>query len=521
MRILLPVFACLILLVAPALAESGGRLVEIGAVTLREVKLRQEQEFLTREEVAAVAGPYLGRSVPFENLEEIRHRLTQLLVAKGFINSGVILPDQEVVDGVVVFQVAAGELTRVEVKGNSSYSAAWLEDKLRRGTAGALNIHALQKNLQLLQFNRPVQRIHAELKAGERPGESVLLAEIEEGFPLSATLSVSNDAPPGTGSYQGDLTLLYANLLGRGDFLEGSIGRTGGRNDYSLRAAVPLNSADTTFEAYYSRSHSEVIEERFEDLDIENDSETWGVRLSQPLYPSLTSQLTLALVGELRRSRSYLLDTPFSFSPGVEDGLAKVSVVRATQEYIRRSSTDVFALASSFNFGIDVFNPTIHQDGYADGEFFSWLGQFRYIRQLNGTQLVARLDTQLTNDRLLPMEKFAVGGLNSVRGYRAGYLVRDNGASGTVEARIPVLGSVTATGLTLIPFYDFGYGRDSSPHAADGEFIHSVGAGLRWSPYPSVTAEVFYGHALKDSIDFGETDPQDDGLHFAFTWTLP
>lgn len=518
MNRLLLAFTCLVFSSLPSFAQGGGNLLEIKKIVLKEVRI-EGATLLDTGEAAAVTSPYLGKEISFENLEEIRHKLTQLLVSKGFINSGVILPDQEVVDGVIVMQVVAGGLTRVEIEGNSQYSTAWLEKKLRRGSTGAFNIYTLQENLQLLQFDRPVKRIHAELKAGDIPGESILAAKIEEKFPLGATLNFSNNAPPSTGSYHGDLTLTYFNLLGRGDFFEGTIGRTGGKTDYGFRAAIPLNSYDTTVEAYYSKGSSTIIEEDFEDLDIENESETYGLKLLQPFYLSLNSQLTLALAGERRRSESYLLDIPFSFSPGVVDGLAVTSVIRVSQEYIYRSNVDVFALASSFNFGIDAFHPTIHQDGYADGEYFSWLGQLRYIRQLNGSQVVARLDTQLTNDRLLPMEKFAVGGLNSVRGYRNGYLVRDNGVSGTLEGRIPLYGTVNATGLSFIPFYDFGYARDSSPHAADGEFIHSVGAGFRWSPISSLSAEVYYGHALKLPDDFEKTDPQDEGLHFTLSWT--
>jgi hemolysin activation/secretion protein len=518
MRILLLIFTCLLLAVSPGFTQGRGNLLEIEKIALKEVHI-EGAPLLDAKEIATVTGPYLGKEISFETVEEIRHKLTQLLVSKGFINSGVIIPDQEVVAGVIVMRVVAGGLTRVEIEGNSQYSTAWLEKKLRRGTAGAFNIYDLQENLQLLQFDRPVKRIHAELKAGDAPGESVLAAKVEEKFPLGATLNFSNNAPPSTGSYHGDLTLTYTNLLGRGDFIEGTIGRTGGKTDYALRTAIPLNSYDTTVEAYYSEGSSTIIEEDFEDLDIENESRTYGLKLLQPFYLSLNSQLTLALAGERRRSQSYLLDIPFSFSPGVVNGLAVTSVIRASQEYIYRSNVDVFALASSFNFGVDAFHPTIHQDGYADGEYFSWLGQFRYIRQLNGSQVVARLDTQLTNDRLLPMEKFAVGGLNSVRGYRNGYLVRDNGVSGTLEGRIPLYGTVNATGLSFIPFYDFGYARDSSPHAADGEFIHSVGAGFRWSPIPSLAAEVYYGHALKLPDDFEKDDPQDKGLHFALSWT--
>ena len=46
------------------------------------------------------------------------------------------------------------------------------------------------------------------------------------------------------------------------------------------------------------------------------------------------------------------------------------------------------------------------------------------------------------NDRIIPgfsnAEKFSLGGVNSVRGYRENELVSDNGVIGSMELRIPL-----------------------------------------------------------------------------------
>jgi len=511
-----------ILLIAMNICFAGDvkPLYEVDLITLEKIRV-EEQDILSEQEVAGVTQSYIGSVVSYEDLEQIRHRLTLLIIDKGYINSGMVIPDQDVTDGTVVFRVVTGSLTRIEIDGNDHFSTAWLESKLRRGTDGPLNIYPLQENLQLLQFDRSVHRINAELKAGDALGESILVAKVEEKSPVWASLRFSNNGSPSTGAYRGDLAVSYTNLIGRGDRLEGTLGLTEGDTDYSMRAILPLNTHDTSLDVYYFKSDSTVIEEAFDDLDIESDSKTFGVKLAQPFYLSLNHQLTLALAGERRKDVTTLLGSKYSFSPGVDNGEAKITVLRVSQEYVYRSTSHLFALASSFNFGIDAFNPTIHEDGFADGEFFAWLGQLRYIHQFAKAQLVTRIDAQLTDDRLLPMEKFSIGGAYSVRGYRKDFLVRDNGLSGTIEARLPIYGETNATGLTFIPFYDFGYAKDSSPHAGDGEFIDSVGAGFRWIPVPNLSAEFFYGYSFKDSDIFDDSDPQDSGIHFALSWEMP
>ena len=94
-----------------------------------------------------------------------------------------------------------------------------------------------------------------------------------------------------------------------------------------------------------------------------------------------------------------------------------------------------------------------------DGRFVAWLGQFQRTRRLSdwGLQGLTRLDVQLASAPLLPLEQIVVGGPYSVRRYRENQLVRDNGVMGSVEARVPVMRSVSwADVVELASFVDAG-----------------------------------------------------------------
>ena len=74
------------------------------------------------------------------------------------------------------------------------------------------------------------------------------------------------------------------------------------------------------------------------------------------------------------------------------------------------------AATRSSVWGLDIFNATVNDTG-TDGQFFSWLGQFQWVEQFPpGLLLVTQLNSQLTPDSLLPLEKFSVGGVDTVRG---------------------------------------------------------------------------------------------------------
>ena len=70
----------------------------------------------------------------------------------------------------------------------------------------------------------------------------------------------------------------------------------------------------------------------------------------------------------------------------------------------------------------------------------AWLGQFQWARRFGERdyQVIFKSNLQLANDPLLPMEKCALGGLETVRGYPENTLVRDECFVASLEFRVPV-----------------------------------------------------------------------------------
>ncbi len=50
-------------------------------------------------------------------LQALRRKLTQLYIDRGYINSGVTLPDQKVRDVIITLRVIEGVLSRIDVAG--------------------------------------------------------------------------------------------------------------------------------------------------------------------------------------------------------------------------------------------------------------------------------------------------------------------------------------------------------------------------------------------------------------------
>jgi hemolysin activation/secretion protein len=316
------------------------------------------------------------------------------------------------------------------------------------------------------------------------------------------------------------LTLLGAvnNLTGRGDQLGAEFGWAEGiPHDLRLRYRTPITARDTALGVHYENTEAVVQEEPFDVLDITSRLETIGVELSHPVYRTQNRQLVLAGVLERRETETTLLGVPFSFSPGVNDGKATVSVARLVADYLDRGRTQVIAARSTISVGLDAFDSTINSDA-PDSRFLTWLGQVQWVRRLSeerGDQIRLRADLQLTDDALLPVEQYAVGGLDSVRGYRSFQLLRDYGYTASIEYRIPVFRNPTGwRNMQFAAYVDTGGAKFKERDNPSPSRLTGAGVGLIWNPVREFFAELYFAKGLDDVPEPSSSHLQDESLYF-------
>ncbi|WP_407894135.1 ShlB/FhaC/HecB family hemolysin secretion/activation protein [Scytonema sp. NUACC26] len=455
--------------------------------------------------------------VTFEELLQLRSEITQLYLKNGYVTSGAFLPNnQDISSGTIKIQVVEGELENIELSGLNRLQRGYVRSRLRRATSKPLNQKRLEEALQLLQLDPLISRVNAELTAGSTPGRNILQVQIQEAQAFHAGVSIDNTQSPSIGSLQGGVFITHDNVLGFGDRFNAEYGRTEGLNLYDINYTVPINSLNGTIGFRYSNTDSRIIEDPFEELDIKSKTQTYSLSIRQPLYRTPTSEFALGLSLDLRRNQTFILDDlPYSFSEGPENGKSKVTVVRFSQDWVNRNANRVLAARSQFSLGINAFDATNNDTG-TDGQFFSWLGQFQWVQRLSPKALLlARLNAQLTGDSLLSLEKFSIGGFDTVRGYRQNQLVTDNGVTGSLEVRFPPISSYTA--LQLAPFFDIGTTWNNRAENPDPQTIASLGLGLIWQPSRTLYLRLDYGVPLIDIDNQGDS-LQDKGLYFSLRY---
>ena len=470
---------------------------------------------LSQSELTEVLDVFTNRPITFAELIQAQEALTKLYIERGYVTTGAFIPPQSLKDGIVQIEVVEGTVEDIEVRGLTRLRSNYVKSRLRRGVKAPLNQGALLEALQLLQLDPLIDRLSADLRAGSRPGANVLTVEVTEAPAFEARVAIDNDRVPSVGSNRRSIDLAHSNVTGYGDRLNISYFNTNGSNALdNLSYRFPINASNGTLGISYRRIGSNVIEEPFDELDLESNFEQYTLTYRQPIIQTPRQDVALGLTVDRQLSNVNLLDN-------LIEGETRILALRFFQEYTQRSSRDVFAARSQFTAGLEGFETALSGDQTDEG-FFVWRGQAQYFRAFTPqTNLLLRADLQLADRSLIPIEQFSLGGVSTVRGYRQDLLLSDNGFFASAELRQTILRirALNAT-LQIAPFFDVGTTWNFAETASSlPATLASTGVGLRLNVADNLNARLDIGFPLVD-VDIDRDTLQENGIHFLIEYRL-
>jgi hemolysin activation/secretion protein len=358
------------------------------------------------EELAKVTERFTKRPISFAELFQARSAVTQLYIEQGYITSGALIPPQTLEGGVVKIQVVEGGLEAINVSGTRRLNPNYVRSRIAVATSKPLNQKRLLEALQLLQLNPLIQNLSAELAAGTQPGLSLLEVRVTEAKTFNTQLVLDNNRSPSIGTFQRQVQLTEANLLGLGDGLSVGYNNTEGSNGVDIGYTLPINPRNGTLSFNYGITSSDVIEPPFDRIDIEANSRYYELTLRQPLLQTPTQEFALGLTATRQESKTTLLDIPIALSPGADE--QDVPAFQPCDFF--RSGLSAPAVKSSppaHNLVSEsAYSTRLSHDEPPDSRFFSWRGQVQWVRLLAAdTLLLLRGDVQLADRALVPLEQ--------------------------------------------------------------------------------------------------------------------
>ena len=501
-------------LTAPPSPEAEALAADTRKIPLHRIVLEGGSVF-PETELRALVQAYEGREVLLGEVEELRQALTRHYIEAGYINSGAVIPEGGYRDGELHIRLIEGRLDEVRIRGQQGLRPGYLQSRLQGDPEQPFNLKELQDRFQWLLSDPLIGKMNGRILPGAEPGHGILDVEVTRARAYQLSLFGNNYRPPSIGAEAFGVGGWVRNITGFGDLLEFNYLTSQGSDRYFGGFTVPITYAGSQVFFHFDEGESQVIEAPVDRLRIRSLVHSLEGGFSHPFLQTLSRQFSAGASLSLRQNETTLLGRPYSFVPGEPTGQYQATVWRLFQDYMQRFDRHAVAFRSTFSVGMNALGALPERNpNDPDSEFFAWLGQGQYAYLLpdDVSQLVLRGNLQLSDSPLLPLERMAVGGVGSVRGYRENHLVRDEGYNVSVELRYPLWGSSPDSRhrLTLVPFWDYGEAWNIGQKS---DALYSIGLGIHWQFRP-IHAEFHYGHALHRPTPHTRGDLQDDGVHF-------
>lgn len=467
--------------------------------------------------------PFLGETKTIKDVEKARAALESTYQNLGYLTVSVSIPEQDVDDGVVRLLVTEGSVERLRVKDAQYTTHASLKARVQEFEEGKVP-HFPTAQAQLDKVSRNQNRqVSPILRPGKSPGKVEVDLQVQDKLPLHGSLELNDRFAPSTTRTRLNGSMRYENLWQKdhsiGISFQASPEDFNEVKVFSGTYVIPRQNGDY-FAMYAVVSDSDIA--AVGDINIIGNGRIAGARYIYPLkgadnyYHSVTlgadykdfkeSVILLGADTTINAPVSY-----FSFSLGY-DGTIQ------TDNYQTQMNVTVNAAPRAIGNTEREFNNR-RQD--AKPNFAYVRSEVKHLHKLPYDWTVqSRFLGQLSNGGLIAPEQFAVGGVDSVRGYLESSSLGDNGVQLALELRTPPLkkyfkefkAADYLKDFYLFSFYDAGLVKVyNSANAQSSQHVTSAGVGVKLKTNSGVLAYLDYAYAFKDSI---QVNAGDERLHF-------
>lgn len=458
--------------------------------------------------IDALLQPHTGPQQDFSSVQRAIRSLERGYAEAGYSAVQVVLPEQELRDGVVRLEVTELAVGRLVIEGNRNFDEANIRRTLPALQPGVPpNLDAVARNLRTANEN-PAKNTTVLLRQGETPSTVDAVARVGDQKPWRAGITLDTTGTPSTGMYRLAFSAQDANLFNRDQVLSAQY------------ITAPENPRRVTIVGLgyhipiYGRGDSVDIAYVYSDVNsgqVATAGGNFGIS-GGGHFTTLRYNLNLARKGFWDNRiilgadwRQYSNDVRFNGTGATIVPDLEVHPLSISYSGRRRTDADDLTLFLSvirnIPGGSDGGTTALNQPGARLGAN-PWYTIYRYgasyLRVLqHDWQVRIGANGQHTNDMLINGEQFGVGGMDSVRGFIEREIANDRGFRAGVELYTPELGVGAEQGIRsrALVFYDQGYVARRNPGIGElrSETISSIGVGLR----------AFYRETLSVRLDLG------------------
>lgn len=518
-------------LIPPEIANNKANVVTEGPADASEAKydfnvfefVVDGNTVLENTHIEKALYPFLGENKTIIEVEKARAALESTYQNLGYLTVSVSIPEQNVDDGVVRLLVTEGSVERLRIKDAQFTTHSSLKSRVQEFKEGKVP-HFPTAQAQLDKVSRNQNRqVSPILRPGKSPGKVEVDLQVQDKLPLHGSLELNDRFAPSTTRTRLNGSMRYENLWQEdhsvGISFQASPEDFNEVKVFSGTYVIPRKNGDY-FAMYAVSSNSNIAS--VGDVNVIGNGQIYGARYIYPLKGSDNFYHNLTLGADYKDFKESVIllgadatiSSPvsyFGFSLGYEGTIQ-------TEDYQTQINVTMNAAPRAIGNTEREFN---NRRQNAKPNFAYIRSEVKHLYKLPYEWTAqTRFSGQLSDGGLIAPEQFAVGGVDSVRGYLESSSLGDNGMQLALELRTPPLKKYLKQfqaadylkDFYLFSFYDAGVVKVyNSSSGQSSQHVTSAGIGVKLKTNSGVLAYLDYAYAFKDSI---QVNAGDERLHF-------
>ena len=470
---------------------------------------------LTDDQLVDLTQNFLNKEYNFTELQEILRFISTFYRNLG-LWARAILPEQDIVDGILTIQIVEGKLGKVIIQTDEEIlnldrevARKYIQNRISK--TQILNINQLEKNIQTLSRVPGIIAV-ATLEPGEAVGETDILVRLENTKQISGTFQADNFGSRSSGNDRGTLIVNADSFMKKGEQFTLQQVQTDG-SEYTALAnsfRIGYDGMRGTVKATKIRYD---LDEPFESSNPTGNSQELSLDINKPLNPfgkiNLVSNFTLSESDYENKTNA-----PTNVQKKITRAIAKLDFNRNDQFF-----------KGGVNYGSIIFtagdlkdSSSTSQNNGALGEFSKFNLNFSRFQRLSDQKVLQiNLSSQYALKNLDSAEKFSLGGPYGIRAYPNSEGQGDHGIMANVELKHGFSEKVEGK-----LFYDWGKIQQHQNTYTDWDSdkpgkkniyeLRGMGVGLDWNINEKTKVNWIFSTTLGDNEGEDSNGLDNDGL---------
>ena len=400
-----------------------------GCLQVDSIELKGAHSLSVRRR-AQLLEPFFGQCLTSSDLNRLLSDITNAYLKRGYVTTRAYLPPQDLQDGVLKIQVIEGRLESIDGGDLSSALETSMSSPAKVGKR--LNLRELEQLIDQLS-RLPSRQVSLELTPGEEVGGSRVLLQGQKLKPWRVALNRHNDGQRSTGEQQWGLNFVWDSPLGLADqlSLRGSGDTVSDQYKHSATHGLSysLPYGWWTFNYFYNHSYyrTQTQGQGFSFV-LDGVSTTQALSAERVLHRDAVSKTSFSVGINHLRSRNYLdnqrldvssqrlTEQQFGINHGRRIGSAFVNFDLGYQRGIGALDAQRAGLPQGWE-------PVARYNKYTVTA--SYLQPFQLLGERFSFDSV--FSAQRSEDVLFSPQRFSLGGLYSIRGFKEQSVTGDSG----------------------------------------------------------------------------------------------